>query len=74
MQKEKGLEPVMFGFKRYRPSANALIDWAMDDLNLHKKGHNPDTELQFAIAPQQVWEETLFLEWKIQLFYRGFSF
>lgn len=39
MQKEKGLEPVMFSSKRYRPSANALIDWAMDDLNLHKKGH-----------------------------------
>lgn len=60
MQKEKGLEPVMFGSKRYRPSANALIDLAMDDLNLHKKrSQNSRTELQFAIAPQQVMRENL---------------
>lgn len=63
MQKEKGLEPVMFGSKRYRPSANTQIDWAMDDLNLYKKGHEIQT-LNFNLKSlhNRLWEKTLLLE------------
>lgn len=73
--KGKGARTCDVRFQKIQAQCHALIDWAMDDINLHKKrSRNSDTELHLAIAPQQVMRENLVIGVKIQLFYRAFSF